>query len=83
MEQARHPAQPHAGTDQSHEARQHQVDPGEPYFDLKTPNSIAEKVGGQVAVLMPLDRGVKEVTTYFQLFDYDINLLVNLFNKTK
>src|SRR5207302_9877724 len=54
----------------------------EPYFDLKTPNSIAEKVGGHVAVLMPSVGGVKEVTTYFQLFDYDINLLVNLFNKT-
>ena len=55
----------------------------EPYFDLKTPNSVAEKVGGQVAVLMPSVGGVKEVTNYFQLFDYDINLLVKLFNTTK
>ena len=26
--------------------------------------------------------GVKEVTDYFQLFDYDINLLVNAIKKT-
>ena len=55
----------------------------EPYFDLKTPNSIAEKVGGQVAVLMPSVGGVKEVTTYFQLFDHDINLLTTAFTKMK
>ena len=55
----------------------------EPYFDLRTPNSIAAAVGGQVAQLMPSVGGVKEITNYFQLFDYDINLLVNLFTKTK
>jgi ABC-type Zn uptake system ZnuABC Zn-binding protein ZnuA len=55
----------------------------EPYFDLSTPNSIAEKTGGQVVVLMPSVGGVKEVTDYFQLFDYDINLLVNAFAKGK
>jgi hypothetical protein len=32
---------------------------------------------------MPSVGGVKEITTYFQLFDYDINLLVNLFQKVK
>jgi len=55
----------------------------EPYFDLRTPNSIAAKVGGQVVVLMPSVGGNKEVTTYFQLFDYDINLLVSAFSKVK
>ena len=55
----------------------------EPYFDLRTPNSIAEKTGGQVVVLMPSVGGVKEVTDYFQLFDYDINLLVNAFSKVE
>jgi ABC-type Zn uptake system ZnuABC Zn-binding protein ZnuA len=55
----------------------------EPYFDLGTPNSIAEKTGGQVVVLMPSVGGVKEVTDYFQLFDYDINLLANAFAKGK
>ena len=55
----------------------------EPYFDLKAPNKIASDVGGQVVVLMPSVGGTKEITTYFQLFDYDINLLVNAFSKSK
>jgi zinc/manganese transport system substrate-binding protein len=55
----------------------------EPYFDLRTPNSIASAVGGQVAQLMPSVGGVKEITNYFQLFDYDINILVNLFQRVK
>ena len=55
----------------------------EPYFDLKTPNTIASDVGGQVVVLMPSVGGNKQITTYFQLFDYDINQLVNAFSKTK
>lgn len=55
----------------------------EPYFDLGTPNSIAEKTGAKVVELMPSVGGVKEVTNYFQLFDYDINALVNTFAKVK
>jgi len=55
----------------------------EPYFDLKAPDKIAADTGGQVVVLMPSVGGVKEITTYFQLFDYDVNLLVNLFQKFK
>ena len=55
----------------------------EPYFDLRTPNSIASAVGGQVMVLMPSVGGTKEITNYFQLFDYDVNLLVNAFSKYK
>ena len=55
----------------------------EPYFDLRAPNKIAQDTGGQVAVLLPSVGGVKQVTDYFQLFDYDINLLVNLFEKAK
>ena len=55
----------------------------EPYFDLRTPDSIARAVGGEVANLLPSVGGKKEVTDYFQLFDYDINLLVNLFQKYK
>ena len=55
----------------------------EPYFDLRTPNSIAEKTGGQVLTMMPSVGGTKEITNYFQLFDYDINLLVNAFAKLK
>src|SRR6059058_5937677 len=41
----------------------------EPYFDLRTPNSVAQQVGGQAVVLMPSVGGNKEITTYFQLFD--------------
>ena len=55
----------------------------EPYFDLRTPNSIASATGGTVLVLLPSVGGVKEVTDYFKLFDYDINLLVNAFAKIK
>ena len=53
----------------------------EPYFDLKTPNSIGRETGAQVLVLPPSVGGVKEVTDYFALFDYDINLLVGALKK--
>ena len=49
----------------------------EPYFDLKTPNSIARDSGAQVVVMPPSVGGVKAVTNYLQLFDYDLNLLVS------
>ena len=55
----------------------------EPYFDLRTPESVARATGGTVAVLMPSVGGVKEITDYFKLFDYDINLLVSSFAKVK
>jgi len=55
----------------------------EPYFDLRTPNSIARAVGGEVAQLMPSVGGVKEIANYLQLFDYDVNILVNLFQRVK
>jgi zinc/manganese transport system substrate-binding protein len=55
----------------------------EPYFDLRTPNSIAQAVGGSVAQIMPSVGGVKEITDYFKLFDYDINLLTATFAKVK
>ncbi len=51
----------------------------EPYFDLKTPNSIAEQTGGQVIVLLPSVGGKKEVTDYFKLFEYDTALLTQAF----
>jgi zinc/manganese transport system substrate-binding protein len=49
----------------------------EPYFDLKTPNSIARDTGAQVVVMPPSVGGVKEVQNYIQLFDHNVNLLVN------
>ena len=54
----------------------------EPYFDLKTPNSIARETGARVVVLLPSVGGEKEVTDYFKLFDYDIGLLQNAFKAT-
>jgi zinc/manganese transport system substrate-binding protein len=55
----------------------------EPYFDLRTPNSIAQATGATVVILMPSVGGDKQITDYFKLFDYDINLLVSSFNKVK
>ena len=54
----------------------------EPYFDRKTPDSIARETGAQVIVLAPSVAGEKEVTDYFKLFDYDVNLVVNAIKKT-
>jgi zinc/manganese transport system substrate-binding protein len=55
----------------------------EPYFDMKTPNSVAQQVGGTALVLLPSVGGDKQVQSYFQLFDYDINLLTTAFGKYK
>ena len=49
----------------------------EPYFDLKTPNSIARETGGRVVVLPPSVGGEKEITDYVKLFDYDLKLLLD------
>jgi zinc/manganese transport system substrate-binding protein len=51
----------------------------EPYFDRKTPDSIGRETGATVVEYLPSVGGVKEVTTYFQLFDYDIALLTKAF----
>jgi ABC-type Zn uptake system ZnuABC Zn-binding protein ZnuA len=53
----------------------------EPYFDLKTPDSIARAVGGKVLVLTPSVGGVKEANNYIALFDYNINLLTSTFKQ--
>ncbi len=47
----------------------------EPYFDLKTPNSIGAATGAKVVVYLPSVAGEKQVTNYFELFDYDIGLI--------
>jgi zinc/manganese transport system substrate-binding protein len=54
----------------------------EPYFDLKTPQAIGRDTGAQVLVMPPSVGGVKEITDYFKLFDYDINLLIDAIKKT-
>ena len=53
----------------------------EPYFDLKTPQSIARETGAQVLVLAPSVGGVPEATDYIKLFDYDINMLAAALKK--
>jgi len=51
----------------------------EPYFDIKTPESIARRSGANVAVVPPSVGGEKEISDYFSLFDYAINLLIKTF----
>lgn len=48
----------------------------EPYFDRKTPQSIAERTGSKVVVLYPSVGGKAGLDDYFKLFDYNINELV-------
>jgi zinc/manganese transport system substrate-binding protein len=55
----------------------------EPYFDLKTPNSIAAQTGAKVVQYLPSVGGEKQVDTYFKLFDYDIDLLIKAFQATQ
>lgn len=55
----------------------------EPYFDLKTPQSIGREANAQVVVYLPSIGGEKQVTNYFELFDYDIGLLVKAFTATQ
>jgi zinc/manganese transport system substrate-binding protein len=54
----------------------------EPYFDVKTPNSIARETGAKVLVMPPSVGGEKEITDYTKLFDYDIRLLVDAIKQT-
>ena len=56
----------------------------EPYFDVKTPRSVANQVGGLVLQLAPSVGGgatPKDATGYIQLFDYDINVLAAALKK--
>jgi zinc/manganese transport system substrate-binding protein len=55
----------------------------EPYFDVKTPNSIASMSGGKVVIMMPSVGGKPEITDYFKLFDYDIAILTQAFQQTQ
>jgi zinc/manganese transport system substrate-binding protein len=54
----------------------------EPYFDLKTPESVANAVGGRVLVMPPSVGGVKEAADFFGLFDYDVTLLASALKAT-
>jgi zinc/manganese transport system substrate-binding protein len=48
----------------------------EPYFDLKTPDSVSRETGARVLVMAPSVGAEKEITDYIRLFDYDINLVI-------
>lgn len=49
----------------------------EPYFDHKTPQSIADRTGAKLLVLYPSVGGAKSGTDdYFQLFDTNVDTLV-------
>jgi ABC-type Zn uptake system ZnuABC Zn-binding protein ZnuA len=54
----------------------------EPYFDLKTPNSIARETGAKVLVMAPSVGAEKEITDYVSLFDYDVKLLAAALKET-
>jgi ABC-type Zn uptake system ZnuABC Zn-binding protein ZnuA len=54
----------------------------EPYFDLKTPQSIGRETGAKVVVMPPSVGGEKAITDYISLFDYDLNLLVAAIKET-
>ena len=54
----------------------------EPYFDAKTPNSIARETGARVLVLPPSVGGVPEVTDYIKLFDYDVRQIMDAIKAT-
>jgi zinc/manganese transport system substrate-binding protein len=49
----------------------------EPYFDLKTPKSIASNTGARVVVLPPSVGGVPQAGDYFKLFDTQIAILLD------
>jgi len=54
----------------------------EPYFDLKTPNSIASQTGGKVLVMPPSVGGLPSASDYFKLFDTDIGMLIAAIKET-
>jgi zinc/manganese transport system substrate-binding protein len=55
----------------------------EPYFDLKTPNSIARETGATVVVLPPSVGAEKDITDYIKLFDAITAKLVAAFSGIK
>jgi len=49
----------------------------EPYFDLKTPNSVADKTGAKVVVMYPSVEGAEGLDDYFKLFDRNTKALAD------
>ncbi len=54
----------------------------EPYFDLKTPNTIAAASGATVLVIPPSVGGVPAATNYITLFDTAVNSLLATIKET-
>jgi ABC-type Zn uptake system ZnuABC Zn-binding protein ZnuA len=54
----------------------------EPYFDLRTPQRVASETGAKVVVVPPSVGGVEQVKTYFDLFDYNLKLLIDAIKDT-
>jgi zinc/manganese transport system substrate-binding protein len=50
----------------------------EPYFDLKTPQSIAERTGAKLLVMYPSVGAKPELSDYFKLFDRNMTELVKV-----
>ncbi|MCG8605499.1 zinc ABC transporter substrate-binding protein [bacterium] len=50
-----------------------------PYFDDKPAQSVAKRTEARVVKIAPSVDAFKEVQTYFDLFDYNINALVEAF----
>jgi zinc/manganese transport system substrate-binding protein len=48
----------------------------EPYFDLKTPNAIAQRSGAKVLVMYPSVGGLPQLGDYFKVFDRNISELI-------
>jgi len=54
----------------------------EPYFDKRTPQSIANQVGGRVVELAPSVDGLPGADTYIGLFDTNVRLLAEALQAT-
>lgn len=49
----------------------------EPYFDLRTPRSVARETGARIVVMPPSVGGEEAITDYVALFDHNVKLLVD------
>lgn len=49
----------------------------EPYFEARTPNSLAAAAGAKVSTLPPIVTGKNGINSYFDLFDYLIDRIIN------
>ena len=55
----------------------------EPYFDERTPQSIARKTGAKVLTFIPSVGGVPQAKDYISLFDWDLKILTDALKSRK